>query len=243
MMLPEVDIPAAKVSDPRSMPAVVHRPGRVVGVGDLDEEHRRAVHQHQIARLADAHAERLGPCVDRARHHRGALRGAGRGGGRRVHEADLLAGQTSRGNARSRQNRLAQSVAQAGSGCRRADRTGWRCGGRARTRRSAARRRRCSPEPAGRRSDTAAVRRSHASLGPIAWLDSSVPPRARIASAPNAAVSSSISALARVSTPYRIAGRNGVSASSHSTRQGPTPLTHTPASRRAGRHLADQPGR
>ena len=49
------------------------------------------------------------------------------------------------------------------------------------------------------------LRRSHASFGPIAWLESSVPPRARIASAPNRAVCSSISRVARVSMPYRMA--------------------------------------
>ena len=39
----------------------------------LDEEHRRAIHEHQVAGLADAGAERLGPRVDGAGAHRRAL--------------------------------------------------------------------------------------------------------------------------------------------------------------------------
>jgi len=42
---------------------------------------------------------------------------------------------------------------------------------------------------------------SHRHLGPTAWLDSGVPPRATIASAPISSVSSAISRVARVSTP------------------------------------------
>ena len=43
----------------------------------LDEEHRRAVHQHQVARGADAPTEGLRPRIDRARADGGADRGAG----------------------------------------------------------------------------------------------------------------------------------------------------------------------
>jgi len=42
-------------------------------------------------------------------------------------------------------------------------------------------------------------------------------------------VRDSISAVARVSMPYRMAGRKGVRSSSHNTRHGPTPRTHNAA--------------
>ena len=40
----------------------------------LNEEHRRAIHQHEIARPAHTGAERFGPCVDGSSAYRGALR-------------------------------------------------------------------------------------------------------------------------------------------------------------------------
>lgn len=42
---------------------------------------------------------------------------------------------------------------------------------------------------------------SHRHFGPTAWLDSGVPARSRMRSAPSSPSSSSISAVARVSTP------------------------------------------
>ena len=71
--------------------------------------------------------------------------------------------------------------------------------------------------------------RTHAILGPTAWVVRSVPPRARIASAPKRSVSSAISRVARMSIPYRIVGRSGMVSPSTGRKHGPMPLTDTPA--------------
>ncbi len=63
----------------------------VVGVDDLNQEHRRAVHQHLITGIADARRERLRVRIDRARHHRRALRNAGRGRRFGMNHADDVA--------------------------------------------------------------------------------------------------------------------------------------------------------
>jgi hypothetical protein len=84
-------------------------------------------------------------------------------------------------------------------------------------------------QPVARSNTSGSWRCAHSSLGPTAWLDSNVPARSRMFCSPNSAVSDWISAVARVSTPYRMAGRSGRRSSSHNTRHGPTPLTHMPA--------------
>ena len=58
MRLPDVAMPAASVYV-LSTPVVVHSTERCELGEDLDEEHRRAVHQHQVARAAHARAEGL----------------------------------------------------------------------------------------------------------------------------------------------------------------------------------------
>src|SRR6476660_4721235 len=84
-------------------------------------------------------------------------------------------------------------------------------------------------KPLARSNTSGSWRYTHSSFGPTAWLDSNVPARSSIFCPPNSSVSKSISAVARVSMPYRMAGRNGRRSSSHNTRHGPTPLTHRPA--------------
>ncbi len=65
------------------------------------------------------------------------------------------------------------------------------------------------------------------SFGPTAWLDNVEPQRAKISSAPSSAFSAAIWAPARVSMPYRIAGRSGVPSPSVTSTHGPMPLTPT----------------
>ncbi len=65
---------------------------------------------------------------------------------------------------------------------------------------------------------------SHSSLGPTACDDSAEPERSRMRSAPSCAVRTSISAVARVSIPYRMAGRSGAPDPSTGSRHGPIPL-------------------
>ena len=64
-------------------------------------------------------------------------------------------------------------------------------------------------QPAVRAHTSGSCFRSQRSLGPTACEDRALPPWAKIASAPNSSVSSSISAPARLSMPYRMAGRSG----------------------------------
>ena len=97
-------------------------------------------------------------------------------------------------------------------------------------------------KPVARSNTSGSWRYTHSSFGPTAWLDSNVPARSRIFCSPNSSVSKSISAVARVSMPYRMAGRNGRRSSSHNTRHGPTPLTHRPATLRPRRNRGHQFG-
>ncbi|MCO5546658.1 hypothetical protein L7F22_000092 [Adiantum nelumboides] len=62
-----------------------HRRVRVRAVDDLDEEHRRPVHHHDLPGAGDAGAGGLGPGVDGAGGDRQPLRQPGRGGRRRAH--------------------------------------------------------------------------------------------------------------------------------------------------------------
>ena len=58
------------------------RGSRTGSLGDLDDEDRRAVHEHHLAGRPDAHAHRLRGRVDRAHGDRRALGEAGLRGGR-----------------------------------------------------------------------------------------------------------------------------------------------------------------
>ncbi len=110
---------------------------------DLHEEHRRAVHEHEVARAPDPRAEGLGPGVDGACADRRARRQAGLLRAAAVTVPTTSPGQARRGSAMPGQPGPAPSPAPSGpSPCRRAGRTGWRCGGPGRTRRSAGPRRR-----------------------------------------------------------------------------------------------------
>ena len=186
---------------------------RLEPLDDLDDHQRGAVHQHHVAGLADVHAERLDPGVDRAGRRPGSAgRQAGLGGGCWGDLPDDLGrarpAAAAPGPARSRRPNPRPS---GWSGSRRAGRTGWPSGGRGRTRRSAARTMNAvrHQELAGLRPDLRLVAAQPGSFGPTAWLESSVPPRARIASAPYRSVSSAISRVERLSMPYRMAGRSG----------------------------------
>ena len=77
---------------------------------------------------------------------------------------------------------------------------------------------------------------SHSSFGPAACDDRADPARARMLAPPSRSVSSAASAVARVSIPYRMAGRSGRPALSHASRHGPRPLMPTA-------RIADRPTR
>ena len=70
---------------------------------------------------------------------------------------------------------------------------------------------------------------THAILGPTAWLVSAEPQRSTIAASPNRPARRAICSPARVSTPYRIAGRSGSPSAPASSVHGPIPLTPTHA--------------
>ena len=102
----------------------------------LDEEHRRPVHEHQVARLAYTDAERLRPGVDAARDDRRPGRQAGLGRRRGRHGADHLVAPAESRQRHAREDVVRPRPDPVGAGAsRRGGRTAKRCGGRARRRR------------------------------------------------------------------------------------------------------------
>ena len=228
-------MPAARQRPPGS----TRRPCSTAGDGgalaqDLDEEHRRAVHEHQVAGLADADAERLRPGVDGAGAHRGARRQPGRRRGRRRHPArrPRRPGQP-RAPARPARRRRTRAWCQRRARCRRAGRTDWPCGGRARTRRSAAAPRTswaCTSRRVRAQDVRARGGAARASLGPTACVVSGDPAPAR-GSRPRRSSAGQLVDLVggpRVD-PVEDRGPHRASSASASSRQGPTPLTQTAA--------------
>ncbi len=215
-----------------------------VGVDDLDEEHRRAVHQHPIAGSCEHR-----PRTPRRRHPRCPRPPASPRVSRwprrlrRARVPTTSLGQTSRGSGRCPQIRCAHSVFQSKSsdGVQRVA-----LAGRVVIHHVLAgelgRDEGVRPVPVRRLGEDFRL------VAPHPFQLRTRPPGSRAPCPPARGwrrlpipLSAGRSRPTReCRSPYRMAGRSGRRASSHSTRHGPTPLTHIAATRRTGRHLRGQ---